>query len=68
MKAAWLNNCVFEGTARDSVRRALIATVNQLSYICIGGKISHLCSESQHTRGPGRVLALYPPSIYEDVC
>lgn len=62
MKAAWLNNCVFEGTARDSVRRALVATVSQLSYICIGGKIGH------HTRGPGRVLALYPPSVYEDVC
>jgi len=57
-----------KGTARESLRRTLVATASQFSYICIRGKIGHLCSESQHTGGPRGVLALYPPSIYKAVC
>lgn len=42
MKTAQLNNCVFKGDRRESLKTTLVATASQFSYVCRVEKIGCL--------------------------
>lgn len=56
MKTAWLNNCVFKGNRRESLRTTPVATTSQFSYVCIVGKIGCLLGKPGTSEIPEEFL------------
>lgn len=61
MKAAWLNNCAFEGSSKGISKKSCCCNCKSILYL-YRGKSGHLCRA-----GPRGALALYPPFTYKDV-
>lgn len=56
MKTTPLNNCVFKGNRRESLRTILVATASQFSSVCIGGNIGGLLGKPGTSELPGDFL------------